>query len=109
MAGWRFKIELTFRTLLQLFCGFSYRFWLKAMPPNAGLSAPGVTPRTVRNSSKKCLRPCAPTPSPSPGDEPERLVTLPVLVSYPIQPWLSHRAGCLNLTTASTASGFSQQ
>ena len=31
--GWRFKIELTFRTLLQLLGGFSYRFWLKAMSP----------------------------------------------------------------------------
>lgn len=31
--GWRFKIELTFRTLLQLLGGFSYRFWLKAMAP----------------------------------------------------------------------------
>jgi hypothetical protein len=31
--GWRFKLELTFRTLLQLLGGFSYRFWLKAMSP----------------------------------------------------------------------------
>jgi len=29
--GWRFKIEVTFRTLIQLLDGFCYRFWLKAM------------------------------------------------------------------------------
>ena len=29
--GWRFKIEVTFRTLVQLLGGFGYRFWLKAM------------------------------------------------------------------------------
>mgnify|MGYP001050638553 CR=1 FL=1 len=31
--GWRFKIEVTFRTLVQLLGGFGYRFWLKAMTP----------------------------------------------------------------------------
>lgn len=30
--GLRFKIELTFRTLIHLLGGFAYRFWLKAMP-----------------------------------------------------------------------------
>ncbi|MEM9117246.1 MAG: hypothetical protein AAGD09_05120 [Cyanobacteria bacterium P01_F01_bin.56] len=29
--GWRFKIEVSFRTLVQLLGGFRYRFWLKAM------------------------------------------------------------------------------
>ncbi len=29
--GWRFKIEVTFRTRLQVLGGFSYRFWLKSM------------------------------------------------------------------------------
>ena len=29
--GWRFKIELSFRTLVQLLNGFAYRFWLKSM------------------------------------------------------------------------------
>lgn len=29
--GWRFKIEVTFRTLIQLLDGFCYRFWLKSM------------------------------------------------------------------------------
>ena len=29
--GWRFKIELSFRTLVHLLGGFGYRFWLKAM------------------------------------------------------------------------------
>jgi hypothetical protein len=29
--GWRFKIEVTFRTLIQILGGFSYRFWLKSM------------------------------------------------------------------------------
>jgi Transposase DDE domain len=29
--GWRFKIEVTFRTLIQVLGGFCYRFWLKAM------------------------------------------------------------------------------
>ena len=29
--GWRFKLEVTFRTLVQLLGGFRYRFWLKAM------------------------------------------------------------------------------
>ena len=29
--GLRFKIELTFRTLIHLLGGFAYRFWLKAM------------------------------------------------------------------------------
>ncbi|MBO1350202.1 MAG: transposase [Hormoscilla sp. GUM202] len=31
--GWRFKIEVTFRTLIQLLWGFSYRFWMKSLPP----------------------------------------------------------------------------
>ncbi|MBE9108891.1 transposase [Nodosilinea sp. LEGE 07298] len=31
--GLRFKIELTFRTLIHLLGGFAYRFWLKAMTP----------------------------------------------------------------------------
>lgn len=31
--GWRFKIEVTFRTLVQLLGGFDYRFWLQAMTP----------------------------------------------------------------------------
>jgi hypothetical protein len=30
--GWRFKIEVTFRTLVQLLGGFDYRFWLRALP-----------------------------------------------------------------------------
>jgi len=30
--GWRFKIEVTFRTLIQLLWGFSYRFWMKSLP-----------------------------------------------------------------------------
>jgi hypothetical protein len=30
--SWRFKIEVTFRTLIHLLGGFCYRFWLKAMP-----------------------------------------------------------------------------
>jgi hypothetical protein len=30
--SWRFKIEVTFRTLVHLLGGFCYRFWLKAMP-----------------------------------------------------------------------------
>lgn len=29
--GWRFKIEVGFRTLIQLLGGFCYRFWLKSM------------------------------------------------------------------------------
>ena len=31
--GWRFKIEVTFRTLIQLLWGFSYRFWMKSLTP----------------------------------------------------------------------------
>jgi hypothetical protein len=30
--GWRFKIEVCFRTLIHLLGGFCYRFWLKTMP-----------------------------------------------------------------------------
>ncbi|WP_293085393.1 transposase [Moorena sp. SIO4A1] len=30
--GWRFKIEVCFRTLVHLLGGFCYRFWLKTMP-----------------------------------------------------------------------------
>jgi len=30
--SWRFKIEVSFRTLIHLLDGFSYRFWLKALP-----------------------------------------------------------------------------
>jgi DDE superfamily endonuclease len=30
--GWRFKIEVCFRTLIHLLGGFSYRFWLKSLP-----------------------------------------------------------------------------
>ena len=33
--GWRFKIEVTFRTLIQLLWGFSYRFWMKAFPTSS--------------------------------------------------------------------------
>ena len=29
--GWRFKIEVSFRSLVQLLGGFDYRFWLRAM------------------------------------------------------------------------------
>ncbi len=29
---WRFKIEVTFRTLIHLLGSFCYRFWLKSMP-----------------------------------------------------------------------------
>ncbi len=32
--GWRFKIEVSFRTLVQLLGGFRYRFWLKTLAPN---------------------------------------------------------------------------
>ena len=31
--GWRFKIEVTFRTLVRLLGGFAYRFWLQLMDP----------------------------------------------------------------------------
>lgn len=30
--SWRFKIEVTFRTLVHLLGGFCYQFWLKSMP-----------------------------------------------------------------------------
>jgi hypothetical protein len=29
--GWRFKIEVSFRTIVLLLAGFGYRFWLKSM------------------------------------------------------------------------------
>ena len=29
--GWRFKIEVSFRTIVHLLGGFGYRFWLKSM------------------------------------------------------------------------------
>jgi hypothetical protein len=29
--SWRFKIEVTFRTLIEILSGFSYRFWMKNM------------------------------------------------------------------------------
>ena len=29
--SWRFKIEVTFRTLIEILSGFSYRFWMKSM------------------------------------------------------------------------------
>ncbi len=29
--GWRFKIEVSFRTIVHLLGGFDYRFWLKSM------------------------------------------------------------------------------
>jgi len=29
--GWRFKIEVSFRSLVQLLGGFDYRFWLRSM------------------------------------------------------------------------------
>jgi hypothetical protein len=32
LYGYRFKIEVTFRTLKQLLCGFGYHFWSAAMP-----------------------------------------------------------------------------
>ena len=31
--GWRFKIEVSFRTLIHLLGGFAYQFWLKLMDP----------------------------------------------------------------------------
>ena len=33
--GWRFKIEVSFRTLIHLLDGFAYRFWLKVMDPSS--------------------------------------------------------------------------
>jgi hypothetical protein len=30
--SWQFKIEVTFRTLIEILSGFSYRFWMKDMP-----------------------------------------------------------------------------
>jgi hypothetical protein len=33
--GWRFKIEVSFRTLVHLLEGFSYQFWLKLMTPSS--------------------------------------------------------------------------
>ena len=55
--GWRFKIELSFRTLHQLLCGFSYRFWLKAMTPSKRwpqtLELPAHTPETFKQQVLK--------------------------------------------------------
>lgn len=34
--SWRFQIEVTFRNLIQLLSGFSYRFWMKDMVPTQG-------------------------------------------------------------------------
>ncbi len=34
--SWRFQIEVTFRNLIQLLSGFSYRFWIKALLPTQG-------------------------------------------------------------------------
>ncbi len=34
--SWRFKIEVTFRNLIQLLSGFSYQFWMKDMLPTQG-------------------------------------------------------------------------
>ena len=33
--GWRFKIEVAFRTLVHLLGGFAYRFWLQLMDPSS--------------------------------------------------------------------------
>jgi hypothetical protein len=33
--GWRFKIELTFRTMVHLLGSFCYRFWLKSLPESS--------------------------------------------------------------------------
>lgn len=30
--SWRFEIEVTFQTLIEILSGFSYRFWMKNMP-----------------------------------------------------------------------------
>lgn len=51
--GWRFKIELTFRTLLQLLGGFSYRFWLKAMTPTKRWPQPLELPQQDPELFKK--------------------------------------------------------
>jgi DDE superfamily endonuclease len=52
--GWRFKIEVSFRTLIHLLGGFGYRFWLKSLPtaprwpPNLNLAnAPETLPQQV--------------------------------------------------------------
>ncbi|CAN5719139.1 hypothetical protein BH23CYA1_BH23CYA1_23340 [soil metagenome] len=34
--GWRFKIEVSFRSLVQLLGGFDYRFWLRSMTRASG-------------------------------------------------------------------------
>ncbi|NEP87741.1 MAG: transposase [Okeania sp. SIO2C2] len=34
--SWLFQIEVTFRNLIQLLSGFSYRFWIKDMTPTQG-------------------------------------------------------------------------
>jgi hypothetical protein len=33
--SWRFKIEVTFRTLIELLSGFNYRFWMKNIAPSS--------------------------------------------------------------------------
>jgi hypothetical protein len=33
--SWRFKIEVTFRTLIEILSGFNYRFWMKNMAPSS--------------------------------------------------------------------------
>lgn len=49
--GWRFKIEVCFRTLIHLLGGFCYRFWVKLMP-----SAPRWPQNLQLASSTKFFR-----------------------------------------------------
>jgi hypothetical protein len=93
--GWRFKIEVSFRTIVQLLGGFGYRFWLKSMetasrwPQNLRLKDYPQTIQTqiaakveaneaLYQSQCHCLRTA---PSSRSGDAPDCLATLSLLVS----------------------------
>lgn len=54
LYGYRFKIEVTFRTLKQLLCGFGYHFWSVCMPKLKRFSSKGEQePLSGVSSSKE--------------------------------------------------------
>ena len=111
--GWRFKIEVTFRTLIQLLWSFSYRFWMKSLP-----STPRWPKNLIVDQIPEKKRPLLKRKMAAmeafvnlnalglgilqllslemSGDKWPRFSSL---VSHASQTWLSHRANCPSYTS----------
>ena len=54
--SWRFQIEVTFRTLIQLLSGFSYQFWMKDMNPSKKWQSDLVLTRYPEKQQQQVIR-----------------------------------------------------